>query len=300
MLEQPPYMKIVDALRDRIAAGELRPGDRVPSTRQVAKDWGVALATAAKALTTLRLEGLVRTEPRFGTVVSSTAVAPRPPREPGLSKERIVRAAMEIADAEGIEAVSMRAVAHKLDVPTMSLYRHVAHKEDLTLLMVDTAFGAQAYPTDLPGGWRARMEASARAQWAMYRRHPWLALLVPLGRPLPLRNMARHADWMMSALTDLDIDPVTAFHVHITLYSYVRGTAVNLESEAQAQADTGMTEDEWMDRQGEAFAALAASGEFPAFSALTSRLQDGYDFDLDVLFEFGLKALLDGLAQILG
>ncbi|MFI6320091.1 TetR/AcrR family transcriptional regulator C-terminal domain-containing protein [Nonomuraea sp. NPDC050556] len=298
MLEQPPYMRIVDDIRGRIASGELRPGDRVPSTRQVAKDFGVALATAAKALTTLRMEGTVQTEPRFGTIVSSRTVKPRPLKEQGLSKERIVRAAMDIADGEGLEAITMRAIAHKLDVPTMSLYRHVANKEDLTLLMVDAAFGDAVYPDDVPPGWRARLEVSARTQWAMYRRHPWVALLVPLGRPLPLPNMIKHADWMMSALQDADLDPVTTFHIHITLYGYVRGTASNLEAEAQAQADTGLTEDEWMDSQEAAFTALIASGELPSYSSLITKLVDGYDFDLDVLFEFGLQALLNGFAQI--
>lgn len=298
MLEQPPYMRIVDDIRDRIARGELRPGDRVPSTRQVAKDFGVALATAAKALTTLRMEGTVQTEPRFGTIVSSRTVKPRPPKEQGLSKDRVIRAAMDIADSEGLDAVTMRAIAHKLDVPTMSLYRHVAHKEDLTLLMVDTAFGDATYPDDIPYGWRARMEVSARTQWAMYKRHPWLAHLMPLGRPVPLRNVIRHANWMMSALDDIGLDPVTTFHIHITLYGYVRGTASNLEAEAQAQADTGLTEDEWMDSQEAAFTALVASGELPAYSSLVTRLVDGYDYDLDLLFEFGLKALLDGFAKL--
>ncbi|MBC3992979.1 winged helix-turn-helix transcriptional regulator, partial [Streptomyces sp. AC563] len=69
--DQPPYLRIVGELRRRIAEGELTPGDRVPSTRQIAREWGVALATATKALTTLRLEGLVVTRPRAGTVVAT-------------------------------------------------------------------------------------------------------------------------------------------------------------------------------------------------------------------------------------
>ncbi|MEH6377160.1 winged helix-turn-helix domain-containing protein, partial [Streptomyces sp. KLMMK] len=62
----PPYLRIAAELRRRIADGELAPGDRVPSTRQIAEDFGVALATATKVLTTLRQEGLVQARPRVG------------------------------------------------------------------------------------------------------------------------------------------------------------------------------------------------------------------------------------------
>ncbi|WP_037892225.1 GntR family transcriptional regulator, partial [Streptomyces sp. Tu 6176] len=67
---EPPYLRIAAEIRRRIADGELAPGERVPSTRRIAEQWGVALATATKALTTLRLEGLVEARPRAGTVVA--------------------------------------------------------------------------------------------------------------------------------------------------------------------------------------------------------------------------------------
>src|SRR4051794_24088360 len=108
----PPYMKIAAEIRRRITAGELRPGDRVPSTRQIAQEWSVAIATATRALASLSQQGVVRAEPRVGTVVATPAPPPAPPqpttrrravREPDQepTRERIVRAAIEIADAEG-------------------------------------------------------------------------------------------------------------------------------------------------------------------------------------------------------
>ncbi|WP_143676170.1 GntR family transcriptional regulator, partial [Streptomyces milbemycinicus] len=78
----PPYLRIVTEIRRRIADGELAPGGRVPSTRQIAKEWGVALATATKALTTLRLDGLVEARPRVGTVVATQTPAPSARRTP--------------------------------------------------------------------------------------------------------------------------------------------------------------------------------------------------------------------------
>lgn len=83
----PPYARIAADLRRRIAEGELAPGDRVPSTRQVAAQWGVALATATRALAELRREGLVRAEPRVGTVVAEPPRPSRPRREPPRGRE---------------------------------------------------------------------------------------------------------------------------------------------------------------------------------------------------------------------
>lgn len=321
----PPYLRIVAEIRRRIAAGELRAGDRVPSTRQVAQEWGVAIATATKALTTLRRQGLVQAMPRVGTVVtvpeppsvppsplrpelrsgSRPEPRPAPPRraahEPDqeLTRERVVRAAIDIADVEGLAALSMRGVAAKLGVATMSPYRHVGSKDELVLLMTDAVAGEVVYPEDPPSGWRARLETAARAQWVMYRRHPWLAQVISITRPVPLPNLMTYAERVLNAVDGLGLDAETMLNVHVLLYSYVRGIAVNLESEAQAEADTGMTEEEWMDSQNAALTALTASGEAPTFSRVVTGLGDGYDLDLDVLFELGLQSMLDGLAILI-
>jgi DNA-binding transcriptional regulator YhcF (GntR family) len=307
----PPYLQIVAELLRRIDAGELRPGDRVPSTRQIAEEWGVATATATKALLSLSQQGAVRAVPRVGTVVAAPERKPASPphasrrraaREPAEepTRERVVRAAIEIADAEGLAALSMRSVAARLDVATMSLYRYVPSKDDLVQLMTDTVFGDDRLPETPPHGWRARLELAARLQWAIYRRHPWLSQLVPLNRPLPLPNLMIHGEWALAALDGLGLSAVTMLHIHITLYSYVRGIAINLESEAQAEAETGLTGEQWMDSQESAFEAIAASEGFPTFARVVNDLaKSGYDFDLDTIFEFGLGPMLDGLAALI-
>ncbi|MFF0558750.1 GntR family transcriptional regulator [Streptomyces sp. NPDC004266] len=302
----PPYLRIVTAVRRRIADGELAPGDRVPSTRQIAAEWGVALATATKALTALRLEGLVEARPRIGTVVAGTApagparrrpsTAPDPEQE--LSLDRIVRTAIEIADAEGLPALSMRGVAARLGVAAMSIYRYVPSKEDLVLHMADAAFGEESYPADAPGDWRGRVELGARTLWSLYRRHPWLAHLDTLTRPLLVPGLIVHGEWMLDALDGHGLDPTTLFDIHVLLYSHVQGLAVHLEKEAHAEAATGQSEEQWMDSRGPALRALVVSGRFPTFSKVVGAFEDGYDLRLDALFAFGLKALLDGLAPL--
>ncbi|MEU6236189.1 TetR/AcrR family transcriptional regulator, partial [Kitasatospora sp. NPDC047058] len=240
-----------------------------------------------------------------GVKAADATPAPGRPREPAatdgeLTRERIVRAALELADAEGLGALSMRAVAARLGVSAMATYRYVTSKEELVLLTADAAFGEAAYPAEPPAGWRARLELGARTLWALFRRHPWLAQLSPVTRPLVLPNLMTHAEWALAALEGHGLDAVTVLDTHVLLYSYIEGIAVNLEREAHAQAATGITEDEWMDTRSSALDELVASGRFPAFARLMAGLTDGYDLDLDALFEFGLANLLDGLAARIG
>ncbi|WP_406204183.1 TetR/AcrR family transcriptional regulator C-terminal domain-containing protein [Kitasatospora sp. NBC_01560] len=327
----PPFQRIAADLRRRITSGELAPGDRVPSTRRLAQDWGVALATATKALTVLRLEGTVEARARIGTVVAgggapaagsalpavgdrSPLVDPRASTDPGpggaplpgaapegeLSRERIVRAALELADAEGLAALSMRAVAARLGVSAMSPYRYVTSKEELVLLVADAAFGEAGYPAEPPAGWRPRLELGARTLWSLFRRHPWLAQISPVTRPLVLPNLMAHAEWALAALEGRGLDATAVLDTHVLLFSYIEGIAVNLERETQARATTGLSEEQWMDSRLPALGALVASGRFPAYSRLMAELADGYDLDLDALFEYGLTNLLDGLATRLG
>ncbi|TMR89823.1 TetR/AcrR family transcriptional regulator C-terminal domain-containing protein [Nonomuraea basaltis] len=311
----PPYARIVADIKRRIADGKLRPGERVPSTRQLARDWGVALATAAKALTLLAQEGVVVAEPRVGTVVAELrggrGAEPRGGRgaqsggtarrsslpEHELARERIVRAAIEIADAEGLAELTMRALAVRLGMATMSLYRHVGGKEDLVLLMFDAAIEDFPLPAEPPAGWRAVLETSARLQWAAYRRHPWMAGITPLSRPLPSAGLLKHSEWVMAALAGTRLDATAKMNLQILVYSYVQGIAANIELERRARAATGLTDEEWLSVQGGRMRAITESGRYPAFAEFLAELGD-FDLDLDRLFEFGLRPLLDGLAAI--
>lgn len=304
-----PYLRIAGELRRRIAEGELAPGDRVPSTRQIAREWNVALATATKVLAVLRQEGLVQARPRIGTVVAPTGRRPAPDRarpatpEAELSRERVVRAAIAIADAEGLAALSMRAVAARLETATMSPYRYVGGKDDLVLLMADTVFAEFAPRRHAagsgPGGWRERLEQGARALWALHRAHPWLAHTGPLTRPLVLPNLVAYSEWMLGALEGHGLDPVTAFDLNVLLYSHVQGLAVHLERETQAASATGLSDQQWVDAQGPALTALTTSGAYPSFTrVLTALGRDGYDLHLDRLFDLGLTALLDGIGHL--
>ncbi|MFI5609034.1 TetR/AcrR family transcriptional regulator C-terminal domain-containing protein [Amycolatopsis sp. NPDC051903] len=292
------YLEIAAELRRRIVDGELAPGAKVPSTRRVAAEWGVATATAAKALAALSQEGLVRAEPRSGTVVAGARPAAKGrTRPPGLSQERIVRTAITIADEEGLSALSMRGVAARLGVAGMAPYRYVAGRDELVVLMADAAFGERGYPARPPAGWRERLELAGRTMWSLYRRHPWLAQLSPITRPLPLPNLATHAEQALTALDGHGLSAAAMCDLHVLFFSYVQGVAVHLERERHAAGTSGLTEEEWMTAQAPGHAAMLSSGRFPVFARVLATLEsEGYDLDLDELFELGLRSLLDGIA----
>ncbi|WIV60121.1 TetR/AcrR family transcriptional regulator [Amycolatopsis nalaikhensis] len=288
------YVAIADELRGRIARGELPPGARVPSTRRLATDHGVAMATAAKALALLSQEGLVQAEPRSGTVVAGRERRASTSHH-GLTRERIVRTAIDVADAEGLAALSMRGVAARLGVAAMAPYRYVTGKDELVMLMADAAFGERGYPSTPRGDWRERLTLGGRTLWSLYKRHPWLAQLGPLTRPLALRNLAMHGEWALAALSELDVDAATLCDLHVLFFSYVQGIAIHLEREQSALASSGLSEEQWIDRQTPALEAMTAGR--PVFAKMLRDLGgNGYDLVLDNVFESGMRALLDGLA----
>jgi DNA-binding transcriptional regulator YhcF (GntR family) len=297
---QAPYQRIADALQRQISSGELAPGDRLPSTRALAAQWRVAPGTAAKALAELQRLGVARAQARVGTVVVPPKTARvGQPASRKLSCEHVVQAGMAIADAEGLDGLSMRTVAARLGVATMSPYRYVSGRDELIMLMADAAYGEGRYPTRPPAGWRPRLEISARLLWRLYRRHPWLAHLGPLSRPLLLPNLLRHADWIAAALHGHGLTAERILDLHILLYNHGQGLAANLEREARAQADTGLTAETLEHAQAAELHSIVADDRYPHFAAMLAGLDGGYDFDLDALFELGLHALLDGFARLI-
>ena len=281
-----PYRRIVEDVRRRIEAGELKPGDKVPSARQITSEWGVAIATATKAHATMREEGLTVARPGVGTVVAG----PAPRRDHELTRERIVAAAIAIADHDGLAELSMRHIASRLGVSTMALYRHVPGKEELTLAMIDAAIGEVRLPAKPPASWRAALELVSRLEWRAFQRHPWLASSMSLTRPQMAPNAMRITEWVLAVFDGTPLTMPERLYIQILLFSFVRGVASALEPEAEAIQETGMTNEQWMATQEPAF--LAQIDQMPHFRELAAQ---EFDFDLTTLFEFGLGRLLDGL-----
>ncbi len=289
-MAETAYTKIVAELKRRIEAGELRPGERIPSARAITREWGVAIATATRAHAVLRDEGLTVARPGVGTVVAGPAAR----RDTDLSPQRIVAAAIAVADEHGMAELSMRRIAASLQVATMSLYRHVAGREELEVAMIDAALGELRVAPRWSGEWRADLEQCGRALWELFRRHPWLGPTMSLTRPQLSPNAMRLGEWTMGALGRTGLAAPDRMLAQVLLFSFIRGVAQAIQPESEAMRDTGLTGDEWMETQGAAFQRLLAVQAAPTYEELFLRTPD-FEFDLDVLFEFGLARFLDGI-----
>lgn len=145
------------------------------------------------------------------------------------------------------------------------------------------------------------MERAARTLWTTFRRHPWLAQVFPVTRPMPLANLLAHSEQMHAALGPFGLDATARLDVLVMVYTHIQGLAIHLERETQAHEASGLSDEEWMARNTHVMEALAASGRYPGYTRMIREFGDaGYDLDLDKIFELGLRTLLDGLAVTLG
>ncbi|MEU7618998.1 TetR/AcrR family transcriptional regulator [Micromonospora rifamycinica] len=217
-----------------------------------------------------------------------------------LGVDRIVRAAIEVADADGLAALSMRRVAERLGVGTMSLYTHVPGKGELLDLMLDTVHGESPRPADVPGGWRGRLERIARDTWALYLRHPWLLQVATTRPPLGPQVTARY-DYELRAvegigLTDLEMDAV------VTLVdSYVHGAVRGAVEAARAARDTGLTDEQWWRAHAPYLEKVMDPARFPIAARVGAAAGEEYQAATDPTraFDFGLARVLDGIAALI-
>ena len=219
--------------------------------------------------------------------MSATAGGDAPPRQP-LSRERVVRAAMALADAGGIDALTMRRLGDELGVEAMSLYRHVANKDDLIDGMTDAVFAE----IELPSGatdWRTAMRERAVSVRAALSRHPWATPLMQ-SRTSPGPATMRHHDTVIGTLRTAGFSVALTAHAFSALDSYIYGFALQQRS---LPFETG----EQTAELAEAILAQFPAEAYPHLAELTVQhvLQPGYDYGDE--FEFGLDLVLDGLER---
>lgn len=217
---------------------------------------------------------------------------------PALSHAQIAAAAVELADAGGLEALSMRRLAQRLGVATMGLYRYVHGKDELIELMADAVYAdAATAAADAAAGWRAAMERSAHELRALLSQHPWL---LGIGGTSPLTpNATSRTDRALASLAGTSLDEDTKMAVLLTVRSYVigiTGSQLALTTFAERQGVSGM--DELRERLASRMTWLLGSGKYPAFQRY---IQGGIrKDDTDWQFQLGLDCILDGVATRLG
>jgi AcrR family transcriptional regulator len=206
-----------------------------------------------------------------------------------LDRERIVRAAVAMADGEGIDGLSMRSLGRSLGVEAMSLYHHVDGKERLLDAMVDSVFAE----IDLPGPgsrWRTGMRRRAASARAVLLAHRWAVPLMD-SRTSPGPAILRHHDAVLGCLRRGGFTVADAAHAFSVLDSYVFGFVLQELALPFATGDEAAA-------VAEAILADAPADAFPHLAELTAEhvLRPGYDHRAE--FDFGLDLILDGLARL--
>jgi AcrR family transcriptional regulator len=207
-----------------------------------------------------------------------------------LSRERVLTSAIALADAGGIEALTMRRLGQELGVEAMSLYRHVANKDDLLDGMVDVVFSEIELPSD-GTDWRTGMRERAISVRAALTRHPWATPLMQ-SRSTPGPATLRHHDTVIGTLRSAGFPIALVAHAFSALDSYIYGFAL------QQRSLPFETEEETAELATAIMARFPAD-QYPHLVELTVEhvLQPGYDYGEE--FALGLDLILDGLERAL-
>jgi AcrR family transcriptional regulator len=210
------------------------------------------------------------------------SAAPRIP----LNRQRVLGAAVALADRGGVRSLSMRKLAHELGVEAMSLYHHVANKDDILDGIVDVVFSE----IELPSGdadWKAAMRQRAISAREALLRHPWATGLME-SRSTPGPATLRHHDAVLGILRTAGFSVELAAHAFSVLDSYIYGFALQ-----EANLPFGTPEE--TAEVAQAIMAEFPADEYPHLTEMTVEhvLQPGYDYGNEFLF--GLDLILDGL-----
>lgn len=207
---------------------------------------------------------------------------------PRLNRDRVLQAAVALADEAGIEALSMRKLGDQVGVEAMSLYKHVANKDDLLDGMVDSVFAEIELDRDARD-WRAAMRDRAVSVRAVLRRHPWAVPLMQ-SRANPGPSTLGHLDALIGILRSGGFSIVLTAHALSAIDAYVYGFAM------QEKALPFDTEERSTELIQQILAAMPAD-EWPHLVEFSREhvLKPGYDYGLE--FEWGLDLVLDGLER---
>lgn len=214
---------------------------------------------------------------------------------PSLTRDEIARTAVGIADAEGLDAVSIRRVSMALGVGAASLYRYVDNKDELFDLMVDATEGEDAPPPALTGDWRRDLSAFGRRTRDVMIRHPWLSQLAA-GRPGFGPNALAWTEHGLAAMDPLALGADDRLIASEVLISFVRGFVTRELAQQQGLQRSGMDADAWARTMESYVERLLSTGLYPRFSEIVRDAELPHEESRDELFEAGLRRVLDGIS----
>ncbi|MFI4965492.1 MAG: TetR/AcrR family transcriptional regulator [Caulobacterales bacterium] len=220
--------------------------------------------------------------------------------KPRHSVEEVVEAAVALADAEGLGALSMRRVAGMLGLSTMSLYTYVPSKAELVDLMLDRIAGERQAPDDVVDGWRAKLEQIARQGWSRAQRHPWM-MQIGTHRPPLGPNVLARVETTLGAIDGLGLSETEMDQLTSLISGYVRGAVRAALDAREIEQQSGMTDEQWWSMNTPLLEGLVD----PALYPTTVRIGEAYKSGAMALpdhernFEFGLQRVLDGIAAFI-
>jgi AcrR family transcriptional regulator len=210
------------------------------------------------------------------------------PRAP-LNRERVLRAALVLADRDGIESLTMRKIGQELQVEAMSLYNHIANKDDILDGIVDLVFSEIALPSDRTD-WKTAMRQRAISARDVLLRHPWATSLMQ-SRTKPGPATLRHHDAVIGRLREAGFTIDMAAHAFSVLDGYIYGFALQQMNLPYHTSEESAEIAENILRQ-------LPADEYPhlAEMIIEHAMKPGYDYAEE--FEFGLDLILDGLERL--
>ncbi|BCJ60297.1 TetR family transcriptional regulator [Micromonospora endophytica] len=225
---------------------------------------------------------------------------PRRGPRPGRSLEDIVTAAIALADAEGLDAVTMRAVAQAVGVAPMTLYTYVPGKAELLDLMLDAVYAEMPRPDRSGEPWRVRVAALARDNRELFAAHPWAAE-VATGRPPLGPGLIAKYEYELRAFDDTGLDDVTRDAALTYVLDFVRAAARSAAEARSARRDSAWTDEQWWAANGPLLAEVLDERRYPTavrVGAAAGTAQHAA-YHPDQAYEFGLARVLDGLATLI-
>jgi AcrR family transcriptional regulator len=211
-----------------------------------------------------------------------------------LDIDQLVAAAITIADDQGLGALSMRKVAERLGVGTMSLYTYVPGKPELLDLMLDAAIEAST-PHDATS-WRERLERVARENWDRFHRHPWLLEVTPLRPVLGPNTMARY-DHELQALEGIGLTDIEMDSTLTLVNAHTEAAARRALEAAQAEQLTGLTDEQWWEARAPILQRIIEPGRFSIAERVGTAAGEAHNAAYEPVhaFAFGLQRALDGV-----
>ena len=222
-------------------------------------------------------------------------------RQPTLTIRQITAAAIEVADADGLDALSMRRVAERLGVGTMSLYSYVPGKAELIDLMLDTIYLETSSDPDPGASWRDRLEHVARDNWDRARRHPWMLQIAATSRPPLGPGLVAKYERELETIDGLGLGDIEMDAVIALINDYVQGAARGAVDAIGVQQATGIDDETWWAAAAPWLSQVFDPRRYPVAARVGAAAGEHHRaaYNPAHAFEFGLQRVLDGIGTLI-